>query len=214
MATPITTETTLPAVAAAGARRSGLRERTQSFLLLLPSFVAVAIFVYVFISVTLYVSLSNWHTLKIDLSLRVFSSGAVPVLIVTTPAGADRLGHQTVPPHVQVAGVEPDGEGPLRAADVLRAIVARVGQADPLILVEGGPHLMADFFGEGRLDELFLTLAPQVAGRDASVYRLGLAEGRLFAPGQPVWGRLKSVKQAGSHLFLRYAFVSGSQPGS
>ncbi len=70
MATPITTETALRAVAVAGSQRSRLRERTQSFLLLLPSFVAVAIFVYVFISVTLYVSFSNWHTLKVDLSLR------------------------------------------------------------------------------------------------------------------------------------------------
>jgi len=50
-------------------RRSWLPERTQSFLLLLPSFVAIAIFVYVFIAMTLYVSISNWRTLKMDLSL-------------------------------------------------------------------------------------------------------------------------------------------------
>jgi glucose/mannose transport system permease protein len=39
-------------------------------LLLLPSILALIIFVYVFISLTFWVSLSNWRTLKMDLSLR------------------------------------------------------------------------------------------------------------------------------------------------
>ena len=60
-----------------------------------------------------------------------------------------------------------------------------------------------------RLDELFLTLAPQVAGRDASAERPGLVEGRIFAPDTPVWGELVEVRRAGEHLFLRYAFPSG-----
>lgn len=51
-------------------RRRGITERAQSFLLLLPSFLAIVIFVYIFIAVSFYVSLSNWRTLKIDLSLR------------------------------------------------------------------------------------------------------------------------------------------------
>ncbi len=51
-------------------RRWRLSERTQSFLLLLPSILALIIFVYVFISLTFWVSLSNWRTLKMDLSLR------------------------------------------------------------------------------------------------------------------------------------------------
>jgi glucose/mannose transport system permease protein len=51
-------------------RRRFLPERSQSFLLLLPSLIVIAIFVYFFISSTLYISLSNWRTLKRDLSLR------------------------------------------------------------------------------------------------------------------------------------------------
>ena len=39
-------------------------------LLLLPSLVALAVFVYVFIGTTFWVSLSNWRTLKPDLTLR------------------------------------------------------------------------------------------------------------------------------------------------
>jgi len=45
-------------------------ERLQAFGLLLPSFVAIGIFVYVFISFTLYISISNWRTLKQNLSIR------------------------------------------------------------------------------------------------------------------------------------------------
>jgi glucose/mannose transport system permease protein len=51
-------------------RQFSLTERTQSFLLLLPSFIVTAIFVYFFISTTIYISFSNWRTLKRDLTLR------------------------------------------------------------------------------------------------------------------------------------------------
>jgi riboflavin biosynthesis pyrimidine reductase len=47
-----------------------------------------------------------------------------------------------------------------------------------MILVEGGPLLMGDFFAERLLDELFLTLAPQIAGRDGSVERPGFVAGK------------------------------------
>lgn len=72
--------------------------------------------------------------------------------------------------------------------------------------MEGGPYLLADFLAEGLLDELFLTLAPQVAGRDDASARLGLVSGRVFAPACPLWATLVGVKRGGSHLFLRYAF--------
>lgn len=70
--------TTAPLDTKAGSRaayrpstqRWSLSERTQSFLLLLPSLIALAIFVYVFIGTTFYVSLSNWRTLKPDFTLR------------------------------------------------------------------------------------------------------------------------------------------------
>ena len=63
-----------------------------------------------------------------------------------------------------------------------------------------------DFFAERRIDEQFLTLAPQVAGRDGLPARPGLVAGKLFAPDHPLWGTLIGVKRGGSHLFLRYAF--------
>lgn len=47
-----------------------LTERAQAVLILLPSIIALAIFIYFFIATTFYVSLSNWRTLKPDLTLR------------------------------------------------------------------------------------------------------------------------------------------------
>jgi riboflavin biosynthesis pyrimidine reductase len=139
---------------------------------------------------------------EITLNLPVFQSGEVPVLIVTTTQGEARIHVQSVPAAVQIAGVQ--GAGSLSARAIVQAVCA-VRQCN-LILVEGGPQLLGDFFAEGLLDELFLTLAPQIAGRDTPTERPGLVTGQRFAPEHPLWGTLVSVKRAGSHLFLRYAF--------
>jgi riboflavin biosynthesis pyrimidine reductase len=139
---------------------------------------------------------------EIDRDRRVFQSGEVPVLIVTTPHGAQRVGEQGLPPSVQITPVK--SVGSLTARSILEAVLR--ARPSEVILVEGGPHLIGDFFAERCLDELFLTLASQIAGRDVSVERPGLVAGREFAPEQPLWGTLIGVKRGGSHLFLRYSF--------
>jgi riboflavin biosynthesis pyrimidine reductase len=138
----------------------------------------------------------------IDLNLRVFQSAEVPVLVVTTSEGAQRIREHALPRSVQVEAVQQAGS--ISARSVLEAVSA-VRQSD-VILVEGGPQLIGDFFAERCLDELFLTLAPQLAGRDDSSERPGLIAGKRFAPEHPLWGTLVSVKRRGSHLFLRYSF--------
>jgi riboflavin biosynthesis pyrimidine reductase len=139
---------------------------------------------------------------EVDLHLPVFQSGEVPVLLITTTQGAERIRAQPLPPGAELQAIQSTGSVSARA--ILQA-VNRVRQGE-VILVEGGPQLLGDFFAERLLDELFLTLAPQIAGRDAAVERLGLVMGKRFAPEDPLWGTLTSVKRAGSHLFLRYAF--------
>jgi riboflavin biosynthesis pyrimidine reductase len=134
---------------------------------------------------------------------QVFQSGAAPILILTTAEGAQRLGGHGLPPSVQFAAVEAAGQ--LSARSILEA-VGHIRPAE-ILLVEGGPHLLGDFFAKGCLDELFLTLAPQIAGRDDTVERPALVAGRVFAPEHPLWGALVSVKRAEDHLFLRYAFA-------
>jgi riboflavin biosynthesis pyrimidine reductase len=141
---------------------------------------------------------------KVDLSLPVFASGEVPTLIITTAIGARRLTPAGTLPGVKVVAVRRAGSIPATA--ILRAV--RAAGARELVLVEGGPHLIGDFFAENWLGELFLTLAPQIAGRDGGVARPGLVAGRNFAPDHPLWGSLVGARRAGNLLFLRFSFQS------
>jgi riboflavin biosynthesis pyrimidine reductase len=146
---------------------------------------------------------------NINLVLPLFQSEKIPILIVTTSFGEQQIRRQDVPEHVHIA-VVPDTDTDtdvLSASDILRE-VRQVNNGDSF-LVEGGPRLMDSFFAENCLDELFLTLAPQVAGRDETHPRPGFVQGTLFAPEHPRWGKLVSTRRADSHLFLRYAFSRG-----
>lgn len=80
-----------------------------------------------------------------------------------------------------------------------------------LILSEGGPTVIGQLLGAELLDELFLTLAPTVAGRGPGMYRPGLVEHLAFAPEGLVRAGLVSARRDGSHLFLRYALQSKSE---
>jgi riboflavin biosynthesis pyrimidine reductase len=125
----------------------------------------------------------------------------VPVIIATTPAGASRLAGLPLAPHVQVAPVGSDGRVPAGAIlEVIRATGAR------LALCEGGPHLFGELLRARLVDELFLTMAPQVLGREPSLQRLGLAEGTSFGEGRGRWAKLSTIRRAGDDLFLRYRF--------
>jgi riboflavin biosynthesis pyrimidine reductase len=151
---------------------------------------------------------------EVDLSRRVFTSGEEPALVVTTPLGAERLAAQGVPAGVAVAALPPRSDGKLSARDIALAVGEALGGGAQRMLVEGGPVLLGAFFQEQALDELFLTVAPQVAGRDAALgeagWRPALVEGATLAPDAPAWGTLVSVKQHANHLFLRYQFGGGA----
>ncbi len=140
----------------------------------------------------------------LDLQLPVFRTESIPVLIVTTTDGERRLRKQKPPARIRIESIE--GTGLLSARSILEA-VARLRRCD-VILTEGGPRLMGDFFAEKCLDELFLTLAPQIAGRDSASERPGLVTGKTFAPDHALWAKLINIKRGGDHLFLRYAFES------
>jgi riboflavin biosynthesis pyrimidine reductase len=141
---------------------------------------------------------------ELDASMPLFHDGG-PVLVVTTGEGARHTGKLGLPASVRIEIAERDAE--ISAAAVLGAIRAQGGPwARSLLLVEGGPHLMASFFSERLIDEQFLTLSPQIAGHDGSGKQLRLVEGAMFAPERPLWGSLSVVKRGGSHLFLRYRF--------
>jgi riboflavin biosynthesis pyrimidine reductase len=140
---------------------------------------------------------------NIDLRLPVFESGLVPAMIVTTAAGAKRLGKQKPPDSVQIHPVR-HSRGDIAPISILDE-VTRVSRGTR-ILIEGGPRLLGSFFKERLVDEQFLTLAPQIAGRDIGDGRLGLVMEETFAPRDPRWGTLIDVRRGGSLLFLRYSF--------
>jgi riboflavin biosynthesis pyrimidine reductase len=169
---------------------------------------------------------------EIDLGLPVFASGKVPALIVTTSAGAKRLCTQRAPDSVEIRAIRHRASAVHHGASAVhhragavhhrasavqhgasaipaKAILDEVCRSSPgsLVLVEGGPRLLGDFYAEHLVAEQFLTLAPQIAGRDAGDARLSLVMGKAFAPQHPLWGALIDVRRGSSHLFLRYAFA-------
>jgi riboflavin biosynthesis pyrimidine reductase len=137
---------------------------------------------------------------ELDLEHPGLSAGDVPVVVVTTESGEGRL-----PGSGLREGVTVVAAGHARAVSA-RAVVetaARLGAR--LVLCEGGAHLLADLVEQRLVDELFLTIAPQIAGRDPDHPRLALVEGAAFSIDSAPWGRLISVHRSGDYLFLRFA---------
>ena len=147
---------------------------------------------------------------RIDLGLPVFASGEVQTLIVTTAAGAKRLQQKKVPASVAIRAVRgSEGAANVKVGTIRAAIIldqVHRSNAAKLILVEGGPRLLGTFYAERLVDEQFLTLAPQIAGRNIDDRRLSLVMGQTFAPRHPRWGALVDLRRGGNHLFLRYLF--------
>lgn len=125
------------------------------------------------------------------------------------------------------------GGGQIDLAAGLAALRSRFGVRT--LLCEGGPHLNANLLAAGLVDELFLSLAPSLAGGDAGRNGTDSGDARLASPppiGQrarrvspdfgselrivtgpdldpPVGMRLVSLHEHRSHLFLRYEIDHG-----
>lgn len=135
---------------------------------------------------------------EIDLDRPGLADPEVPVLIVTSDHAAPRL--HDVRSHVAVVTAGTDAVEPL-------ALVARLAERGfGLVLCEGGPHLFGELLAAALVDELFLTIAPQIAGRGKDSSRLALVEGVGFDVEGAKWGTLIGLRQAAHHLFVRYRF--------
>lgn len=144
----------------------------------------------------------------------VTASGDVPAghpalragaLVITTAAGARRL-RGRLPPACTILDL--GGRPELSSADVLAAARDRGGD---MVLTEGGPRLLGQLAADGRLDELFLTVSPVLAGRGDTT-RPGLVAARELLPGRTVRAELLAVRQHESYLFLRYAMGGRDTP--
>ncbi len=147
----------------------------------------------------------------IDLSHPGLRDPRVPVQILAAGAAAERLRAEPLPAHVAVEAL---GEARPSAAQLVRGLADGGAR---LILCEGGPHLFGELLAAQLVDEIFLTVAPQVAGRDRRLHpeRRGLVEGLAFDPSAAPWWRLASLRRAASHLFRRYRLdrVAAGQGG-
>ncbi|HEX4208902.1 MAG TPA: dihydrofolate reductase family protein, partial [Candidatus Binataceae bacterium] len=106
---------------------------------------------------------------RVNLRLPLFAGGMVQALILTTASGSRRLLKQRVPSSVQILAL-PSRAGKIASATMLEAL-DRVN-AGKRVLVEGGPTLLGTFYKSRSLDEQFLTIAPQISGRDIDGGRL------------------------------------------
>jgi riboflavin biosynthesis pyrimidine reductase len=145
---------------------------------------------------------------QVDLAEPTFHTRGLETLIVTTAEGQRRLraDHGGALRVTQVRAVADAGTVP--PGPVVNLLGREFGAR--LLLHEGGPALLGAFLAAGLVDELFLTVAPQVAGREGRG-RPGLAEGAAFLPETAPWFELQGVKRAQDHLFLRLSARGGRQ---
>jgi riboflavin biosynthesis pyrimidine reductase len=120
-------------------------------------------------------------------------------LVVTTPTGKAALSG------MEAEGfevVDVAGSGRIDPTTLLAVLAERGFRR---VLTEGGPRLMGDLVDAGAVDELFLTVAPQLAGSGHAVPRLGIAGGVDILPDRELMARLLEVRRNDSYLFLRYS---------
>jgi len=139
----------------------------------------------------------------VDRSLPAFR-GEAPVILATTRRGA---AYAESLPNASVRLVA--DAAPFTSRAILDLVLRETGGTR--ILTEGGPTVLGGFLREGLIDELFLTVAPRLAGRSSEHRRLALVEAAAFEPKTSPRGRLLSLKSADDYLFTRYAI--GAPPG-
>jgi riboflavin biosynthesis pyrimidine reductase len=146
----------------------------------------------------------------IDLQRAVFRTPNVHALILTSTRGGELLERNGVAalPSTEVRKMETN-DGRIAPASILKLLHDEF--AVKLLLHEGGPTLFGDFIMHGCVDELFLTVAPQIAGRDLKRQRPGVVARAAFLPETAPWLNIISVKQSGDHLYLRYNFAEPSK---
>lgn len=140
---------------------------------------------------------------NLDTSHPILQEGEIEVLVITTSSGKEKLERTPLPSTVKIASTKQYGL--INAKEIISEVRKTLPTAT-IAVVEGGPHLMGTFFDEHCLDEIFLTISPQVAGRSPQNDRPGLVADKTLAPHNSVWSKLADIRQGGSYLFLRYAF--------
>jgi 5-amino-6-(5-phosphoribosylamino)uracil reductase len=140
------------------------------------------------------------RSVNLDLTLPLFTEPAVPTIIMTTSdAPADRV------KAAQAAGVEVIAAG-TGEVDMGLAVDRLAERGLGRILCEGGPHLLAQIAAAGRLDELCLSIAPQLRGGEA----MRILDGPEITEGLPLI--LHTLLTEDGYLFARYMLGATKAP--
>ena len=148
---------------------------------------------------------------RLELERAIFRTPGVRSVVITTSTGRDALvrAGATKVPSIQVHALDARS-GTIAPLAMLRLLYGQLGVRR--LLHEGGPVLFGQFLAAEAVDELFLTLSPQIAGRRADAIRPGLVQGMEFRPDCAPRFQLLSVKQRAEHLYLRYQRTGGHRP--
>jgi riboflavin biosynthesis pyrimidine reductase len=140
---------------------------------------------------------------SVDLDRAVFNTTGMQVVLITSDGGRRALlkAGAAKRASVQVKAVQAQGHV-ISPEAVLNLLFTEFGARS--VLHEGGPTLFGHFVAHNLVDELYLTLAPQIAGRFTPAVRPGMVQGVGFRPESAPWWRLVSSKRGGDHLYLRY----------
>lgn len=140
---------------------------------------------------------------RLELERAIFRTAAMRTVVVTTAAGRDELTRRGVAAlsSVEVHALDSRGGG-IAAGAMLQLLQSQFGVKT--LLHEGGPTLFGQFLAAGAVDELFLTVSPQIAGRKADSTRPAIVQGVEFAPDSAPQFEIVSVKENAAYLYLRY----------
>ncbi|MDP3771412.1 MAG: dihydrofolate reductase family protein [bacterium] len=136
----------------------------------------------------------------INLEAVVFRQPNIRCVVFTTKSGAERIAGMRAAHPDATLEVIVVGERTVELPEMLRRFRTEFGVEH--LLVEGGPQLMGDFLSQDLMDEIFLTIAPQVIGTDGN--RPTFAKGKPFTPQTARWWQLVSAKGWGDYLYTRY----------
>lgn len=150
---------------------------------------------------------------RVNLDSAVFHASTASALILTSRDGKRAL-ERGGARKIESLEVKALSDAGLVAPRTIHQVLQRE-HGVKLLLHEGGPQLFGEFLASGSIDELFLTTAPQVAGRSTDHPRPGVC-GVAFSVDDAPWAKLISLKSAEDFLFARYRIGAAkrSRPGS
>jgi riboflavin biosynthesis pyrimidine reductase len=140
---------------------------------------------------------------RLELERAIFHTPVMRAVVITTSDGRDELTRRGAATLGSVdVHVLNSSSGSIAPSAILELLQSQFGVKT--LLHEGGPTLFGQFLAAEAIDEFFLTLSPQIAGRKGDATRPALAEGVEFAPGSAPWFQMVSVKENAARLYLRY----------